>query len=134
MNIINYVDDQHPTILDRLPKEMKELVNPSLPKYKYGPHGKQMLTQEDSFDNFASDDPKIYFYERENAYMEKTLMYESYVLKKKANYLEKAFCSAIIQDNVYKLYNWHESRVEKGRRLMRYQQASPSCIKYLCFS
>lgn len=53
--------------------------------------------------------------------MENALKFESYVLKKKANYLEKAFFSLIVQDNVYKLYNWHESTVEKGSRIMRYQ-------------
>lgn len=66
--------------------------------------------------------------------MEITFLPNAYVIKKKANYLERIFCSLITFDNVYKLFVWNEELVESGPRLLRYAQSSPGCIRMLCCS
>lgn len=48
-------------------------------------------------------------------------MPNTYILKKKANYLERLFCGLLSYDNVYKLYEWNEELVESGRRIIRFK-------------
>ena len=43
-----------------------------------------------------------------------------YVIKKKANYLERIFCGILSFDNVYKLFLWNEELIEAGPRIIRY--------------
>ena len=73
-------------------------------------------------------------YERTNPIMEKVLEPVSYVIKKKANYMEKITCGMHAMDNVYKLYSWNEDLVEAGPRLLRFKQESQSCLRHFCFS
>ena len=44
---------------------------------------------------------------------------DTFVIKKKAIYIDRLTCSLISTDNVYKLYEWDEDTVTKGKRLMR---------------
>lgn len=65
-------------------------------------------------------DDMIFMFERKNPLMEHMLLPNTYVIKKKANYLERIFCSLLAFDNVYKLFIWNEELVESGPRLLRY--------------
>lgn len=66
--------------------------------------------------------------------MEQLLQMDTFVLKKKANYVERLICSLIPEDNVFKLYEWDEQDVKKGVRLLKFKQTSPDCIKFFCCS
>ena len=48
-------------------------------------------------------DASIFQYERANPYMEDLYHRDTYVIKKKANYMERLCCSLIAEDNVYKI-------------------------------
>lgn len=56
-----------------------------------------------------------------NSLMEELLDTECYVLKKKANYVEKIYCGLNPKDNVYKLYMFDDKTCRKGKRIARYQ-------------
>lgn len=85
-------------------------------------------------EDFIMQDGSIFNYERVNPYMEQLYQRDTYVLKKKANYIERICCSLISEDNVYKLYDWDENEIDKGIRLIKFKQASPECIRMFCCS
>ena len=58
--------------------------------------------------------------EKKNPFMSKLLAKNTFVIKKKAVYLEKLCCGLTTFDNVYKLYNWNEDLVEADERLIRF--------------
>ena len=66
--------------------------------------------------------------------MEELFYRDTYVLKKKANYIERLSCSLLPADNVFKLYDWDENLVQKGIRLIKFKQMSPDCVRVLCCS
>jgi hypothetical protein len=45
--------------------------------------------------------------------------HDTCVIKKKANYKDRLTCSLWSFDSVFKVYEWKENMVAKGRRLMR---------------
>lgn len=59
---------------------------------------------------------------------------DTYVIKKKANYKERLTCCLLSTDNVFKIYDWDELTVTKGRRLIRLEQFSPLTMRTLCCS
>lgn len=66
--------------------------------------------------------------------MSKLYAPDTYVIKKKANYLERSSCGLIAMDNVYKVYYWDEDLVTKGKRIVRFSQSSPPCVRTFCCS
>lgn len=56
--------------------------------------------------------------------LKRIFKHQSYVIKKKANYMEKLLCGVVTFDNVYKLSIWDENQVEVGKRLIKYKQDS----------
>jgi hypothetical protein len=100
-----------------------------------GPPPTNMYYKENSYTTDVSNiEDHIFLYERKNPQMEYLLYSNTYLIKKKANYLERLLCGIITFDNVYKLYNWNEDLVESEERLIRYKQQSYSCIRNLCCS
>jgi hypothetical protein len=63
----------------------------------------------------------LYYYQNDHIspYMHDLYYGDTFVLKKKANYREKLTCGLLSVDNVYKIYDWDESNVCQGRRLIR---------------
>jgi len=53
--------------------------------------------------------------------MEDLLHRDTYVIKKKANYIERLTCSLVAEDNIYKIYDWDEKLIQKGIRLMKFK-------------
>lgn len=58
----------------------------------------------------------------------------TFVIKKKANYKERLTCGLWAQDNVFKVYEWREDSVTKGRRVLRLEQFSPGPVRLCCGS
>jgi hypothetical protein len=83
---------------------------------------------------YEYDDPTLFTYERKNQLMQYIYSHDTYVIKKKANYLERISCSLLTFDNVYKLYNWNENTISKGIRVARFEQVSSGCIRACCCS
>ena len=66
--------------------------------------------------------------------MEELYHRDTYVVKKKGNYIERLTCSLIAEDNVYKIYDWDENNVQKGIRLIKFKQTAPECVRTFCCS
>lgn len=76
------------------------------------PTEKTIVTEEDAWIHRYKDDHL-------NPFMEDLYTPDAYVLKKKANYRERLSCGLHAQDNVFKIYEWDERAVIKGKRLIR---------------
>jgi hypothetical protein len=75
----------------------------------------------DTKEEDQSLDNSIFHYERTNPYMEHLYKYDTFVVKKKANYLDRITLSLVSTDNVYKIYDWNEKQVQKGIRLIKFK-------------
>ena len=69
---------------------------------------KTLETKEES--NLMDAFP-IFAYQIQNPYMESLYSPDTYMIVKKANYMERLTCSFIATDNIFKIYDWNEKNV-----------------------
>lgn len=69
----------------------------------------------------TQEDLNLYYQQTDHisSYMNELYFTDTFVIKKKANFRERLSCGLISVDNVYKIFEWDENTVTKGKRLIR---------------